>query len=156
MPRWYYWIVHSSIHFMDYSPHLPLTGESLLMFVNVMVLQFIFISFSWASFFSSMPFSIMVMAFRLHSVVWSESLIVTSFTYGALQLCKIDSEGKARKVVGCSCVVVKVTYRHLLVKDRSRRQEGGEWEPIKISSKFQNRRPMSQSHRKPSNRDQWE
>lgn len=25
-----------------------------------------------------------------------------------LQLCKIDSEGKARKVVGCSCVVVKV------------------------------------------------
>lgn len=24
------------------------------------------------------------------------------------QLCKIDSEGKARKVVGCSCVVVKV------------------------------------------------
>uniref|UniRef100_A0A453BHW9 40S ribosomal protein S12 n=1 Tax=Aegilops tauschii subsp. strangulata TaxID=200361 RepID=A0A453BHW9_AEGTS len=24
-------------------------------------------------------------------------------------LCKIDSEGKARKVVGCSCVVVKVT-----------------------------------------------
>ena len=25
------------------------------------------------------------------------------------QLCKIDSEGKARKVVGCSCVVVKVT-----------------------------------------------
>ena len=25
-----------------------------------------------------------------------------------LQLCKIDSEGKARKVVGCGCVVVKV------------------------------------------------
>lgn len=25
-----------------------------------------------------------------------------------IQLCKIDSEGKARKVVGCSCVVVKV------------------------------------------------
>lgn len=25
-----------------------------------------------------------------------------------LQLCKIDSEGNARKVVGCSCVVVKV------------------------------------------------
>lgn len=25
-----------------------------------------------------------------------------------LQLCKIDSEGKARKVTGCSCVVVKV------------------------------------------------
>ncbi|KAL6334436.1 hypothetical protein AAG906_015625 [Vitis piasezkii] len=24
-----------------------------------------------------------------------------------LRLCKIDSEGKARKVVGCSCVVVK-------------------------------------------------
>ncbi|CAN1303630.1 40S ribosomal protein S12 [Linum perenne] len=24
-----------------------------------------------------------------------------------MQLCKIDSEGKARKVVGCSCVVVK-------------------------------------------------
>ncbi|KAE8658115.1 hypothetical protein F3Y22_tig00116975pilonHSYRG00252 [Hibiscus syriacus] len=24
-----------------------------------------------------------------------------------LVLCKIDSEGKARKVVGCSCVVVK-------------------------------------------------
>ncbi|GKV04174.1 hypothetical protein SLEP1_g16369 [Rubroshorea leprosula] len=23
------------------------------------------------------------------------------------KLCKIDSEGKARKVVGCSCVVVK-------------------------------------------------
>jgi len=26
-------------------------------------------------------------------------------------LCKIDKEGKARKVVGCSCVVVKVSYR---------------------------------------------
>uniref|UniRef100_A0ACD5WCI9 Uncharacterized protein n=1 Tax=Avena sativa TaxID=4498 RepID=A0ACD5WCI9_AVESA len=26
-------------------------------------------------------------------------------------LCKIDSEGKARKVVGCSCVVVKVMIR---------------------------------------------
>lgn len=25
-------------------------------------------------------------------------------------LCKIDREGKARKVVGCSCVVVKVSY----------------------------------------------
>jgi len=25
-----------------------------------------------------------------------------------LQLCKIDSEGNARKVVGCSCLVVKV------------------------------------------------
>jgi len=25
-----------------------------------------------------------------------------------MQLCKIDSEGKARKVTGCSCVVVKV------------------------------------------------
>lgn len=24
-------------------------------------------------------------------------------------LCKIDKEGKARKVVGCSCVVVKVS-----------------------------------------------
>ena len=24
-------------------------------------------------------------------------------------LCKMDKEGKARKVVGCSCVVVKVT-----------------------------------------------
>ena len=24
-----------------------------------------------------------------------------------MQLCKIDSEGNARKVVGCSCVVVK-------------------------------------------------
>jgi small subunit ribosomal protein S12e len=29
----------------------------------------------------------------------------------SLQLCKIDSEGKARKVVGCSCVVVKVAYQ---------------------------------------------
>lgn len=26
-------------------------------------------------------------------------------------LCKIDKEGKARKVVGCSCVVVKVNTR---------------------------------------------
>lgn len=25
-------------------------------------------------------------------------------------LCKIDKEGKARKVVGCSCVAVKVGY----------------------------------------------
>ncbi|GKA95646.1 40S ribosomal protein S12-like protein [Tanacetum coccineum] len=27
--------------------------------------------------------------------------------HGAAKLCKIDSEGKARKVVGCSCLVVK-------------------------------------------------
>lgn len=27
---------------------------------------------------------------------------------GCTQLCKIDLEGKARKVVGCPCVVVKV------------------------------------------------
>lgn len=26
-------------------------------------------------------------------------------------LCKIDSAGKARKVVGCSCVVIKVSYK---------------------------------------------
>lgn len=30
------------------------------------------------------------------------------FSIFSVQLCKIDSEGKARKVVGCSCVVVKV------------------------------------------------
>lgn len=30
-----------------------------------------------------------------------------------LQLCKIDSEGNARKVVGCSCLVVKVYSPHL-------------------------------------------
>jgi hypothetical protein len=38
-------------------------------------------------------------------------LVLTSFAcylFILLQLCKIDSEGKARKVVGCSCVVVKV------------------------------------------------
>jgi hypothetical protein len=59
-----------------------------------------------------MPFSTMLYtAFLLHSVVQSYVLNVTSFIYGALQLCKIDSEGKARKVVGCSCVVVKVTYQ---------------------------------------------
>lgn len=34
-------------------------------------------------------------------------LIYLIWVFGA-QLCKIDSEGKARKVVGCSCVVVKV------------------------------------------------
>ncbi len=34
---------------------------------------------------------------------WNLNCIV-----GNVQLCKIDSEGKARKVVGCSCVVVKV------------------------------------------------
>jgi len=28
-------------------------------------------------------------------------------------LCKIDKEGKARKVVGCSCVVVKVSTHSL-------------------------------------------
>lgn len=33
-------------------------------------------------------------------------LIYLIWVFGA-QLCKIDSEGKARKVVGCSCVVVK-------------------------------------------------
>lgn len=32
----------------------------------------------------------------------------THFALMFFQLCKIDSEGKARKVVGCSCVVVKV------------------------------------------------
>lgn len=32
-----------------------------------------------------------------------------------MQLCKIDSEGKARKVVGCSCVVVKV-WTYLLIQ----------------------------------------
>lgn len=30
-----------------------------------------------------------------------------------MQLCKIDSEGKARKVVGCSCLVVKVATKNL-------------------------------------------
>lgn len=40
------------------------------------------------------------------------SLILTDIL---LQLCKIDSEGKARKVVGCSCVVVKVRF----IKSRS-------------------------------------
>ena len=29
-------------------------------------------------------------------------------------LCKIDKEGKARKVVGCSCVVVKVCTSYFL------------------------------------------
>jgi len=29
-------------------------------------------------------------------------------------LCKIDSAGKARKVVGCSCVVIKVGYKKIL------------------------------------------
>ena len=28
-------------------------------------------------------------------------------------LCKIDKEGKARKIVGCSCVVVKVSLFYL-------------------------------------------
>lgn len=28
-------------------------------------------------------------------------------------LCKIDSAGKARKVVGCSCVVIKVSYKNV-------------------------------------------
>lgn len=28
-------------------------------------------------------------------------------------LCKIDSAGKARKVVGCSCVVVKVSSKNI-------------------------------------------
>ncbi|KAI3735569.1 hypothetical protein L6452_15075 [Arctium lappa] len=28
-----------------------------------------------------------------------------------IRLCKIDSEGKARKVVGCSCLVVKVRWK---------------------------------------------
>lgn len=36
------------------------------------------------------------------------SLIINYWFYPFIQLCKIDSEGKARKVVGCSCVVVKV------------------------------------------------
>jgi len=32
-------------------------------------------------------------------------------------LCKIDKDGKARKVVGCSCVVVKVSYLfNMLIK----------------------------------------
>ena len=30
-------------------------------------------------------------------------------------LCKIDKEGKARKVVGCSCVVVKVIYTYIYI-----------------------------------------
>ncbi|XP_057996970.1 40S ribosomal protein S12-like [Hevea brasiliensis] len=54
-----------------------------------------------------------------HSYSWPLLLLavgkaVTSclLPYGAnqcesVQLCKIDSEGKARKVVGCSCVVVQ-------------------------------------------------
>lgn len=40
------------------------------------------------------------------------SLILTNFrALYLMQLCKIDSESKARKVVGCSCVVVKVKNR---------------------------------------------
>lgn len=34
----------------------------------------------------------------------------------SIQLCKIDSEGKARKVVGCACVVVKVRNNLILKK----------------------------------------
>jgi len=33
----------------------------------------------------------------------------------SMQLCKIDSEGKARKVVGCSCVVVKVRNQQVFM-----------------------------------------
>jgi hypothetical protein len=40
--------------------------------------------------------------------------ILVTVIFVPLQLCKIDSEGKARKVVGCSCVVVKVTSYFLL------------------------------------------
>lgn len=32
-------------------------------------------------------------------------------------LCKIDNTGKARKVVGCSCVVVKVSYFGIKIED---------------------------------------
>lgn len=40
-----------------------------------------------------------------HSVI---DFIIHNLIFDVMQLCKIDSEGKARKVVGCSCVVVKV------------------------------------------------
>ncbi|CAD5176467.1 unnamed protein product [Musa acuminata subsp. malaccensis] len=39
-----------------------------------------------------------------HSVI---DFIIHNLILDVMQLCKIDSEGKARKVVGCSCVVVK-------------------------------------------------
>ncbi|CAD5190741.1 unnamed protein product [Musa acuminata subsp. malaccensis] len=37
----------------------------------------------------------------------TRTLIIALWFFILLQLCKIDSEGKARKVVGCSCVVLK-------------------------------------------------
>lgn len=36
-----------------------------------------------------------------------------TFLSFCVKLCKIDSEGKARKVVGCACVVVKVRAMNL-------------------------------------------
>ena len=44
----------------------------------------------------------------MHNDDLSIKLIYANFFPILLQLCKIYSEGKARKVVGCSCVVVKV------------------------------------------------
>ena len=48
-------------------------------------------------------------SFHVRSPDSLSSMTICSNSFLLLsQLCKIDSEGKARKVVGCSCVVVKV------------------------------------------------
>lgn len=44
----------------------------------------------------------------LSFVAFVAPFILIVLSHLCIQLCKIDSEGKARKVVGCSCVVVKV------------------------------------------------
>jgi hypothetical protein len=55
-----------------------------------------------------------------------------NLSMGDLQLCKIDSEGKARKVVGCSCVVVKV-WNYLKVQLHSSFFHFGVWFCLQIN-----------------------
>ena len=80
-----------------------LSNASLLL-ENALALDIKILLFPYACLVSCFSFFVVVI---LH--VCRGSIDVLILTCFPPQLCKIDSEGKARKVVGCSCIVVKVT-----------------------------------------------
>jgi hypothetical protein len=62
---------------------------------------FFFFLFSWYTFFTP------------ENEVFGagiDLLLQTCSDLNHMQMCKIDSEGKARKVAGCSCAVIMVSF----------------------------------------------